>query len=99
MSKTKNKSEAWVCVDCYFAHHYGVDSVENPDPRWNSAAFTESMTKGEYTDWSCPDHNYTESWCYECDSDDDGTTTFSKSSCDTCHSIIAGSRHRLCYWN
>lgn len=90
--------ERWVCVDCYFAYHYGVKDVENPDPRWNSSKFLEAIGRNEWTDWSCPEHNYESSWCYECDSDEDDTQTFSKSPCQTCDSPAHGSRHRLAEW-
>lgn len=95
MSVKTERREAHVCVDCLFAIHFGADSIENPDPRWNRDAFTESMKLGEWDDWSCVCHEYEESWCEHCDSDDDGTTDFSTKSCDCCKSPAAGSRHRF----
>jgi hypothetical protein len=96
--KTLTRRETWVCVECYVAHHFGVDSVESPDHGWNKSVASESFRTGDYTDWSCPEHDYEESWCDNCDSDDDGTTVFSKAPCDTCGTSIAGSRHRLARW-
>lgn len=98
MSETKARSAAWVCVDCFYAYHYGPAAVESPDHRWNPDKFRESMAKNEYEDWSCVAHEYGESWCEHCDSDSDGTETFSMSFCDTCRNPAGGSRHRLgCY--
>lgn len=98
MSVTKQRHEKWVCVECYISHHFGTASIENPDPRWDREACAKSMSTGEWHDWSCVCHEYTESWCEHCDSDSDGTRDFSKSSCDCCGTLTAGSRHRMSYY-
>lgn len=98
MSTKVTAAEAHVCVDCLFAIHFGEKSIENPDPRWNRAEFRKSMSAGEWSDWTCVCHEYTESWCEHCDSDDDGTDPFSTKSCDCCKSAAAGSRHRFRFY-
>ncbi len=95
MSATKQRHEQWVCVDCLFALHFGIDGVENPDPRWNRDEVLKSVKSGEWTDWHCVCHEYDESWCEHCDSDDDGTMVFSYRQCDCCKSTLGGSRHRF----
>ena len=91
-------AQAWVCVDCLFGIHFGADSIENPDPRWDRQQFRKSTRAGEWSDWTCVCHEYAESWCEHCDSDEDGTNPFSMTKCDCCNSTVAGSRHRFRFY-
>jgi hypothetical protein len=95
MPKVSKRHEVWVCVECLLAHHFGADGVENPDPRWDRKRFLESMASGEWSDWDCVSHDYESSWCDACDSDEDGTRTFSWTPCECCGNPAGGSRHRF----
>lgn len=90
--------EAFVCVDCYTAYHYGADSLENPDPRWSAEDFRKGISEGEWADWYCVSHEYGMKVCPFCDTDSDGEVTFSTKKCDCCGTNIAGSRHRMSYY-
>jgi len=73
----------WVCVDCYFAHHYGADSVEYAD--WGKQAYLDmanSFRSGAVTDDTDAETG-------------DGYREFSKAQCDFCDSLLAGNRFRL----
>jgi hypothetical protein len=90
-------SAARVCVDCYYAHHYGTDAVENPDPRWSADKFSVATANGYWADWHCSEHDWDADECGQCGTDNDGHDTFSWSRCDTCGTTAGGERYRLAY--
>ncbi len=93
MTRTiEQATEYWVCVDCYFAHHYGATEH---DGQWfagdsDTPADREPLVKieegSETADWT--------------DSEtEEGIDSFSWSSCDGCGSTLGGSRYRLAVWS
>jgi hypothetical protein len=94
---------AWVCEDCYVAHHYGVTEYEgeffagesdHPADREPLALLADY----ELADNTCSSHNGTDDdECSECEHDgwEDGIDTFSMSACGGCGSGLGGSRYRL----
>lgn len=88
-TKTYWDGNAWVCVDCYFAHHYGA---HEHDGQWfagenDSPADKEPLSKLE----GCELADNTDSETEE------GMDDFSWSPCDGCGSTLGGSRYRLAY--
>lgn len=90
----KDYSDAWVCTDCYFAHHYGATQHEG---EWFAG---ESDSPGDreplalLAGYDLADNTYPEGD----DPDEPGETgedEFSMRSCDGCGSTLGGSRHRL----
>jgi hypothetical protein len=71
-----------VCESCYMAYHYGIGSVEIAHDPTTGLAPLELIP----ADYDITDISY---------SPDDGHTVFSKSPCDGCGSLLAGSRWAL----
>lgn len=98
--------DAWVCTDCYFAHH-GQDENAGQAPPRPPLALLDGY---EITDNTCSDHyvgnvedsdgNNVTLACIHCGSDDEdsGERVFSWSRCDGCGSTLGGARHRLAIW-
>ncbi len=87
MTRREDYGEAWVCVDCYFAHHYGAHEHEG---QWfagesDSPADREPLALLE--DYELADNTDSETG--------EGMDDFSWRSCDGCGSTLGGSRHRL----
>jgi hypothetical protein len=91
---TRNYSDAWVCTDCYFAHHYGylqhnraylVGPDFDPD---KDVAECEPLALLAGLDLSDNVDSETEN----------GIAEFSWTSCDGCGSRLGGSRYRLAVW-
>ncbi len=83
--------EAWVCTDCYFAHHYGVTEH---DGQWfagesDTPSDREPLCKLEGYDLA--DNTDVNQEFGE----ETGEQDFSWRSCDGCGSTLGGSRHRL----
>jgi len=82
-------SDVYVCVDCYFAHHYGATEV---DGEWFSG---ESDTPCDREPLALLD-GYDVADNTDCNSDEDsGIDEFSWRSCEGCGSTLGGSRYRL----
>ncbi len=88
---SESYGEAWVCVDCYFAHHYGAHEHEgqwfagesdSPSDR-EPLALLEGYELADNTDVNQEFGEET------------GEQDFSWRSCDGCGSTLGGSRHRL----
>lgn len=81
----------WVCVDCYFAHHYGWHEhdgqwfAEESDTPCDREPLKLLESCGNITD-------NTDSETGE------GINEFSWRSCDGCGSGLGGGRHRLTVW-
>lgn len=94
---------AWVCEDCYFAHHYGFTEHEGEFFAGESDIASDreplALLDGcELADNTCSNHDGTDdSDCSHCDQDgyEDGIDTFSMSACDGCGSGLGGARYRL----
>lgn len=88
---TRAYSDAWVCVDCFFAHHYGK---HEHDGRWFAG---ESDTPCDREPLSL-----LADWCELSDNTDSesmmGIHDFSWSQCDGCGSVLGGPRYRLAVW-
>jgi ribosomal protein L37AE/L43A len=81
---TRSYSDVWVCVDCYFAHHYGATEV---DGQWFAGESDRPCESGEplrllddyeTSDNTCSDHAVED--LYDEDGDHTGETTV----CDFC---------------
>jgi hypothetical protein len=77
-----------VCVDCYFAHHYGA---HQHDGQWFAG---ESDTPADRPplaliepEWEVSDNTDSETG--------DGIYTFSSTDCQGCGSFLGGERYRL----
>jgi hypothetical protein len=83
MTTRTEYSDAWVCVDCYFAHHYGASER---DGQWfaggtDTPADREPLNKlegYETTDNTCSDHTVEDLY------DSDGDRTDETSACEYC---------------
>lgn len=92
MSAHVDHGDAWVCTDCYMAHHYGTTSQPTADGGtvWYA---------GE-SDTPCDREPLTrlvglDAWDDTDSVTGDGMDDFSRSSCDGCGSPLGGSRFRL----
>lgn len=91
-----------VCTDCYMLHHYGES--ESTEPTWDQTAAEHAFSLGEFTDWTCSDHEWHENpeqecqYCKQPSEFGSGITEFSWSSCSICQSALGGSRYRLAFW-
>ncbi len=83
---------AWVCVDCYFAHHYGAHEHEgqwfagesdSPSDREPLALLEGYDIADNTSNPEDPEDEYS------------GQDEFSWRSCDGCGSTLGGSRYRL----
>lgn len=86
MSAANKYTDAWVCVDCYFAHHYGMtehggewfagesDTPADREPLALLRGFGLGDGTGE---------------------NGEGSDTFSWRRCDGCGSSLGGTRYRL----
>lgn len=87
---TARHSDVWVCVDCYFAHHYGAHEHEG---EWFAG---ESDTPSDREPLSLLEGfdiaDNTES------STGEGIDDFSWQSCSGCGSTLGGSRYRIAIW-
>jgi hypothetical protein len=72
-----------VCETCYVSYHYGVDGIEYPLDTTTELAPLELIP----ADYDITDISYSPL--------DDGHKVFSKSPCDGCGSLLAGSRWAL----
>lgn len=92
-----------VCVDCYFAHHYGFHSLAmggfligpdfEPGKDWTAREPLALVAGLELSDWT-----YDESGPENAEQIErygSGHTTFSHSACHGCGSTLSGSRERL----
>ncbi len=84
---SEDYGEAWVCTDCYFAHHYGAHEHEG---QWfagesDTAADREPLCKLE--GYELADNTDSETG--------EGMDEFSWRSCDGCGSTLGGARYRL----
>jgi len=81
--------DIYVCVDCYFTHHYGA--VEH-DGRWYAGESDTPCDReplSRLADWDADIADNTDS------ETGDGIDEFSWRSCEGCGSTLGGSRYRL----
>lgn len=88
---TRDSSDAWVCVDCYFSHHYGATEHDGqwfpgPDPA-GSHEPTDREPLARLEGFELADNTDSETG--------EGIDEFSWRSCDGCGSLLGGSRYRL----
>lgn len=93
---TTTNFEAWVCIDCYFAHHYGtthrthvVDGVTVSDEWFAGESDTPCDCEPLNLLDGCDLSDNTDSETGE------GMDTFSSSYCQGCGSSLGGERYRL----
>lgn len=72
-----------VCESCYMAYHYGIDGYEYPLDSTTDLAPLEKIS----ADYDITDNSFTPR--------SKRHTVFSKSPCDGCGSLLAGSRWPL----
>jgi hypothetical protein len=78
-----------VCVDCYFAHHYGATLVDGEWFAGESDSPCEREPLKHMDNCELADNTDSET--------EEGITDFSWGSCDGCGSNLGGSRYRLAY--
>jgi len=91
---TRDYVTVWVCVDCYFAHHYGRTYVDGAWFAGESDTPCDREPLGLLDGFDIADNTYPEGD----DPDEPGETgemDFSWRSCEGCGSTLGGSRHRL----
>lgn len=91
----------WVCVDCYFTHHYGAPS-EDPDyvpdrePLGlidDGDEITAGMSWEDHAD-DCPNRE-AERWIADCECEH---ISFTWAFCQACGSMLGGDRFALTVW-
>jgi len=85
---------AWVCVDCYFAHHYGARQVDGEWFAGESDTPCDREPLALLGDYEIADNTYPNGDNPE-DPDETGEREFSWAACEGCGSTLGGSRHRL----
>lgn len=78
---------AWVCVDCYFAHHYGMSEHEGQWFAGESDTPADRKPLALLDEFELADNTESETG--------EGMDEFSWSSCDGCGSTLGGARYRL----
>lgn len=78
---------AEVCVDCYFAHHYGAIERNGQWFAGESDVAADREPLALLAGYELADNTDSET--------EEGITTFSWSSCEGCGSMLGGSRYRL----
>lgn len=73
-------TEAWVCLDCYWMHHYGRSASDDP------AYVPDRRPLSLIT---------SEAWDFTDSETGDGIADFSWSPCEGCGSNLGGARYRL----
>jgi hypothetical protein len=91
MTSEHTYSDAWVCQDCYLAHHYATD--DHGAQRWLAG---ESDTPADREPLSRLDG--LEAFDNTDAETGEGIDEFSWSRCDGCGSTLGGERHRLAVW-
>ena len=94
MNAARDHSDAWVCVDCYFAHHYGARHVDGEWFAGESDTPCDREPLALLEGYELADNTYVNGDNPE-DPDETGERTFSWRSCEGCGSTLGGSRHRL----
>jgi hypothetical protein len=84
----RDYADIWVCVDCYFAHHYGAHEHEGQWYAGESDIPSDRKPLGMIDDERHLADN-TDSETGE------GIDSFSMSRCDGCGSSLGGERYRL----
>lgn len=93
-ASAQDYGDAWVCVDCYFAHHYGATHVDGQWFAGESDTPCDREPLALLEGYDLADNTYPEGDNPE-DPDETGEQSFSWASCDGCGSKLGGSRHRL----
>lgn len=90
--------DIWVCVDCYFAHHYGA---HEHDGQW-FAGESDTPADREPLALLSTVAKYVSPWADVTDNTDsetgEGIDPFSSSACEGCGSPLGGARYRLAVW-
>lgn len=86
----KGFSDVWVCVDCYFAHHYGATKHEGQWFAGESDTACDREPLARLGGFDISDNTDSESG--------EGVDDFSWRSCGGCGSNLGGSRYRLALW-
>ncbi len=84
-------NDAWVCVDCYFAHHYGAHEHDGEWFAGDSYTPADREPLGKLAGCELADNTNSET--------EEGMDTFSRSPCDGCGSTLGGARYRLAVWS
>lgn len=84
---TREYGEVWVCVDCYFSHHYGAREHEGQWFAGESDSPCDREPLALLAPFELADNTDSETG--------EGMDDFSWSSCDGCGSTLGGSRYRL----
>ncbi len=83
--------DVWVCVDCYFAHHYGAHEHDGQWFAGESDSPSDRMPLGLISDdVQITDNTDSESG--------EGIDEFSRQRCGGCGSSLGGNRYRLAVW-
>ena len=101
----REHGEAWVCTDCYFAHHYGYRELA-PDlftigPDFGRENATDREPLALLDEYELADWTYDESDgenAEQIEQHGTGLRDFSWSTCQGCGSTLGGSRSRLSTW-
>ncbi len=89
LAKTVHSHDITVCVDCYFAHHYGA--VKDEQGQW-FAGESDTPCDREPLNLCSMDDELADNTDSETG---EGIQDFSWSSCDGCGSTLGGARYRL----
>ncbi len=84
---TADRYNIEVCIDCYFAHHYGAHEHDGQWFAGDSDTPSDREPLNRLGDETATDNTDSETG--------EGITTFSWSSCDGCGSGLGGERYRL----
>jgi len=84
---TKVIDNVWVCVDCYFAHHYGAVEIDGEWFAGESDTPCDREPLSRLVDCDLADNTDSETG--------EGIDDFSWRSCSGCGSTLGGSRYRL----
>lgn len=79
--------DIWVCVDCYFSHHYGYHKHEGEWYAGESDTPSDREPLSLVSDYELADNTDSETG--------EGIDDFSWRSCEGCGSTLGGSRYRL----
>ena len=104
MNTITEHSDAWVCVDCYFAHHYGAH--QDDDGLWYAGEDDEPVGGSYLIQQGDRSHNreplaQLDGYNLSDNTDSEtgeGIDDFSWGACPGCGSTLGGARYRLAVW-
>lgn len=86
--------ELWVCVDCYFAHHYGAHEHDGAWFAGESDTPSDREPLGRCHGLELTDDAYGADYDGT-DGSGEGYDGFAMTSCDGCGSTLGGARYRM----